>query len=666
MTRISARRKTESRGDRGRYARPLRMERLQSRCLLTVSFSSPMEFSAPSSSAQFAGALEAADMDGDGDLDLLSASREGNQIAWHANTADGSTFELGQVVSTSVDGPRSVMAVDLDRDGDLDVLAASAGDNTIAWYENMAEASQFGPQQIIATGVDGAQSAFAADLNGDGHLDVLSASNQDDTIAWYENGGGASGFGPQQVITADADGARSVSAADLDGDGDADVLSASQADNTIAWFENLDGAGTFGSRLVITNQAIGASYVSAADFDSDGRVDVLTASGGDNTIAWYRNTDVAGSFDVRRVVDDNVSEARSVIAADVDGDGDADILSSSLGGLQWYRNEQSSDHGDGADAATRVTLPTSVEGEILSPDDVDWFVFSAVEGMTYGIDTSLDTLADSTLRVFDSTGKSQLAFDDDGGQGLASRLVWRAASEADYFVEVAGHRKAVGTYKLHISQIGEDDQDNDAAHATHISVPSATAETVQVAGDVDWYVFSAAEGQTYTIETELNGLGDSILKLFDPDATVQLATDDDGGHGLASRLDWQAPASADHYVVVSGYGAAFGSYELHISRLGDESPIFLAGDSNRDGQFDQLDIVQVLMAAKYYSGQAAAWSEGDWNGDGRFDPLDIVAALQTGRYLQEPTAARHGESVGKNTMLGTGALDLVFSQLGDQ
>jgi hypothetical protein len=58
-----------------------------------------------------------------------------------------------------------------------------------------------------------------------------------------------------------------------------------------------------------------------------------------------------------------------------------------------------------------------------------------------------------------------------------------------------------------------------------------------------------------------------------------------------------------------------------------------AGDSNEDGVFNQLDIVQVLQGGKYLSSADALWAEGDWNGDGRFDQLDIVAALATGNYL---------------------------------
>jgi hypothetical protein len=65
----------------------------------------------------------------------------------------------------------------------------------------------------------------------------------------------------------------------------------------------------------------------------------------------------------------------------------------------------------------------------------------------------------------------------------------------------------------------------------------------------------------------------------------------------------------------------------------------LPGDSNADGQFDQLDIVQVLQAGKYRTGQPATFAEGDWNLDGLFNQLDIVLALQLDHYLEGPYAA---------------------------
>jgi hypothetical protein len=75
-------------------------------------------------------------------------------------------------------------------------------------------------------------------VNGDGSPDALSASYDDGKIAWYENVDGIGGFGPQEVASTLADGAFSVAAADMDGDGDMDLLSASKLAGRIDWYEN--------------------------------------------------------------------------------------------------------------------------------------------------------------------------------------------------------------------------------------------------------------------------------------------------------------------------------------------------------------------------------------------------------------------------------------------
>merc|ERR1711977_209199 len=88
-------------------------------------------------------------------------------------------------ITTSADDARSVYAIDVDGDGDLDVLSASFRDDTVAWYEN--DGSQGFTKHVITTSADGAISVYAIDVDGDGDVDVLSASVYDDTVAWYEN-----------------------------------------------------------------------------------------------------------------------------------------------------------------------------------------------------------------------------------------------------------------------------------------------------------------------------------------------------------------------------------------------------------------------------------------------------------------------------------------------
>ena len=329
--------------------------------------------------AEGARSVYAADLDGDGDLDVLSASFLDDKIAWYENTDGTGNFGPQQVITTATEDPRSVYAADLDGDGDLDVLSASRTDNKIAWYENTDRAGGFGPQQVITTTADEARSVYAADLDVDGDVDVLSASARDNKIAWYENTDGTGGFGPQQVITTAAIGAVSVYAVDLDGDGDTDVLSAALWGNAIAWYENTDGAGSFGPQQILTTTTNSASSVYAADLDGDGDTDILSATGG---IAWYENTDGTGGFGPLQIITTARFVPPSVYAADLDGDGDIDVLSAVWvdNRIAWYENT------DGAGGfGPRQVITTAAIGafSVYTADldgDGDLDVLSASQG----------------------------------------------------------------------------------------------------------------------------------------------------------------------------------------------------------------------------------------------------------------------------------------------
>jgi FG-GAP-like repeat len=269
-----------------------------------------------------------------------------------------------QIITTAADGARSVYSTDLDGDGDADVLSASQVDDKIAWYENQGGGT-FGPQQIITIAAGGAISVFSTDLDGDGDADVLSASAIDSRIAWYENLGGGT-FGQQQIITTAVYGPYSVYAKDLDGDGDADVLSASVNDNKVAWYENL-GGGSFGQQQIITTAADRAISVYATDLDGDGDADVLSASSGDDKIAWYENLG-GGSFGQQQIITIAAISPWSVYAIDLDGDGDADVLSASRSDnkIAWYENQ-----GGGAFGQQQVITTAAYDAWSVYATDLD-------------------------------------------------------------------------------------------------------------------------------------------------------------------------------------------------------------------------------------------------------------------------------------------------------
>ena len=234
------------------------------------------------------------------------------------------SFSSGNPIAMgTADGAYAVFAADLDADGDVDVLSASFNDNKIAWYENLG-GGNFGPQQVISTILNGALSVHAADLDGDGDLEVLSASGYDDKIAWYENLGGGS-FGPQQVLTTNANGALSVNASELDGDGDLDAVVTSE-DNSNALYLNTDGTFTDSGQQLGSN--LGSRDVTLGDVDGDGDLDALFSTHSGSRLYFNSEGTFISGLSFSRNGD-------GIALGDVNGDGDLDILS----GIRFFMQE---------------------------------------------------------------------------------------------------------------------------------------------------------------------------------------------------------------------------------------------------------------------------------------------------------------------------------------
>lgn len=275
--------------------------------------------------------VQAADLDNDHDLDLITVSTEFDQVMWFENLDHFGTFGERQFVSILTSGATSVNYTDLDGDSDNDILVASAWNDAIAWLENRDGLGDFSDPVLISGDVHIPTCVFSADMDGDGDQDVLSASRGDDKIAWYENLDGAASFGPQQILTDQALSATEVRADDIDGDGDLDVLAAAGGLHGIGWFENLDGAGTFGPARVVTLDLPKATCVFAADLDGDTDLDVLGTSRADDKVVWLENLDGLGNFGNQQELPHDIPKASAVCSTDLDGDGDMDVIATGTG-----------------------------------------------------------------------------------------------------------------------------------------------------------------------------------------------------------------------------------------------------------------------------------------------------------------------------------------------
>ena len=285
---------------------------------------------------------------------IIGAAMANITFQYNAGKASGTGDTwFASDITTSADGAISAYAADMDGDGDLDIVSASYEDDTIAWYENDGAANPSWTAADIATNADGARSVHAADMDGDGDLDIVSASYEDDTIAWYENDGAADPSWAAADISTTASGAKSVYVADMDGDGDLDIVSAEDLNNQINWYVSDGALDPSWSKLNVATSAMKANGVHVADLDGDGDLDIVSASSGDDTVAWYENNGAAYPSFSGTDIDTNADGAKSVYVADMDGDGDLDIVSASSADdtIAWYATE-------GAAALTDVTGAT--------------------------------------------------------------------------------------------------------------------------------------------------------------------------------------------------------------------------------------------------------------------------------------------------------------------
>ncbi|MCB2213426.1 T9SS type A sorting domain-containing protein [bacterium] len=341
--------------------------------------------------------MDPADMDGDGDLDMIGAKNGGHAYWWENSNGLGTDW-VWHPIALGMPNTPGTSAADMDGDGDIDlaVMNRPFESGRVIWFENQDNATTWVEHSVDENFVN-ANFVLATDVDGDGDTDLIGDSyGLDGIFAWWSNEDGLGLTWTYHELHTGDGGCWGLDAADLDGDGDTDILGSSYFHDTVFWWQQSDD-GSFTTHEFIIYE--GGYFpmphdVIASDVDGDGDLDVLCAMAGLDCIAYWENVNGDASVWVMHRAAAGFDEPWGVDTGDFNGDGLLDICSTAHddGYVKWW--EQPSEIGVTVIPTASTVIPATggmleyslrLVNDTMSPRLVTWWTMVQLpNGELYG------------------------------------------------------------------------------------------------------------------------------------------------------------------------------------------------------------------------------------------------------------------------------------------
>ena len=308
----------------------------------TIAFATKADFT----TGGFPSGVVVGDFDNDNKLDLAIASFTSTKVSILRNTSTSGTVSFATKVefTTSI-GPNNVAAGDFDGDGKLDLAVPNLQAANVSVFHNQSTSGtiSFAAKTDLATG-SGAGYAAIGDIDGDGKPDLLVSNKNANTVSVFRNTStsGTIAFATK-VDIAVASAPLGIKLADIDGDAKLDLIAAKNFGLALGILRNTSTPGTITFATSVDISALNAPYdLEIGDINGDDKPDIALASSTSDKMSLFPNTSTSGtiSFGTRADFTTN-NDPYDASIADFDGDGKSDVVVVNRTGnnISVYRNE---------------------------------------------------------------------------------------------------------------------------------------------------------------------------------------------------------------------------------------------------------------------------------------------------------------------------------------
>ncbi len=276
--------------------------------------------------------LALADINHDGTLDLVSVSSKTDTVNVQLGRGDGTFFNP---VTFPAGGrfPIALSLVDLNNDGNLDVVTVTKNSSVVSVLLGDGTGHFSSPSANKIPGMSGPISIRTADLDGDGNQDVVTVNATTKNITVLR-GDGTGHFFPAMNFATHGKNPRDIALGDFDGDGFVDAVVANSASHNISYLPGLPGA-TFGPAVLFRTEGGKPVALTVGDFNSDGHLDVAVANNGAKFISVLIGSGLGGSLEFRSQIQVDYptrSRPQAISVGDFNYDGKLDLVVSNLYG----------------------------------------------------------------------------------------------------------------------------------------------------------------------------------------------------------------------------------------------------------------------------------------------------------------------------------------------